>query len=133
MSHGLKRPSTAFAGPLQRRKRVEVPNHLEFIRVLPCLVCGLENRSEAAHIKMSDRRVAKRETGGQEKSSDCWTVPLCSSCHREGPTSQHGMGERDFWELLRIDVILVALALWQATNDYDRACQIIRTNGKLES
>jgi len=133
MSSRIKPQPEAFKGPLQRRPRVEVPNHLDFIRGLPCLVCGLKRNIEAAHIRMSDRRVAKRETGMAEKPDDCWAMPLCSSCHREGPTSQHGMGERDFWELLRIDVILVALALWQATNDYDRACQIIRTNGKLES
>ena len=74
--------------------------------------------------------VAKRETGKGEKPSDCWTVPLCNSCHRE----QHGGSEMAFWlahydqDGLPLDVHFIALALWAATGDYERGLQIIQAN-----
>ena len=127
----IVRPGTAFQGPRQRRPRVKVPNHLAFIRSLPCIICCIGGPGvEAAHIRMSDRRAAKRETGCQEKPSDCWTVPMCAYHHRTGPDAQHSMSERDFWDgPPAIDVIIVAAFLFAASGDHERGCQIIRANG----
>ncbi len=121
-----------FPGTKHRHEREEEPDHLDWIRTLPCLVCGAQNRSEAAHIRMSDRRAGKRDTGKQEKPSDCWAVPLCAHCHRTAPVAQHSMGERDFWDSpmggKAIDVVVVAAFLWRATGDQEQGEQIIRAN-----
>lgn len=42
---------------------------------LPCCCCGLEGPSQAAH-----RNEGK---GMGIKTSDAWTVPLCTSCHAD--------------------------------------------------
>ncbi len=127
MNSRIERHPDAFKGPRQRRQRVKEGDHLKFIRALPCLVCGAFP-VEAAHIRMASSIAAKRETGLQEKPSDCWTVPLCAKCHRTGSEAQHNMGEYEFWQKHRIPPIFVALALWQATGDYDRGFQIIKVN-----
>ena len=124
MSARVHPPDTAFAGPKQRRPRVKNDKHLDFIRSLPCLVCGEPNKTEAAHIRMAAPSLGKRETGKSEKPNDEFTVPMCNSCHRW----QHGMGEWDFWKIHCRAVIGVALALWAATGDYERGCQIIKAN-----
>ncbi len=127
MSWTIKGNPEAFKGPRQRRPRVKDGNHLDFIRTLPCLVCGAFP-VEAAHIRMSSSIAAKRETGIAEKPDDCWSVPLCIQCHRTGLKSQHSMGEYDFWQMHRIPPIFVSLALWQATGDYERGYKIIEVN-----
>jgi 5-methylcytosine-specific restriction endonuclease McrA len=123
----ITRPATAFQKPTQRRKRQKAPNHLKFIRSLPCLVCATTN-SEAAHIRFADRTVGKRETGMGEKPDDTFCVPLCEECHRTGSNSQHSMGEAKFWHWHYIDVTKVALALWTATGDYERGLMIVEAN-----
>lgn len=105
----------------QRKPRVEVPNHLDFIRSLPCLCCGFP-RSEAAHISMAAPHLAKRSRGKGEKADDSWTVPLCSQCHAR----QHFEGEKKFWA--GTNPFLLALALWRVTGDDELGQQIIREN-----
>ena len=94
-------------------KRVKDRSHLEFIRQLPCVVCGDNTSTEAAHIRHGDRRAAKRSTGLAEKADDTWTLPLCGDCHR----LQHGMNETAFWKGYGIDPIFVALALFRVAGD----------------
>jgi len=126
----IYRPDTAFQTPRQRRPRVEAPKHLEFIRTLPCLVCGTPDQTEAAHIRMSHAAAAKRETGKAEKPSDCWTVPLCGDCHR----FQHEISEAGFWQEACLrpyganGPFVVAAFLFSASGDYERGVQIIRAN-----
>jgi hypothetical protein len=61
--------------------------HLNFIRSLPCLICGVFG-SEAAHLR-------KGTDGGIGlKPSDKFTTPLCHNCHAE----QHRVGELRFWQ-----------------------------------
>ncbi len=127
MNSRIERHPDAFKGPLQRRPRVKDGNHLDFIRTLPCLVCGAFP-VEAAHIRMSSEVADKRETGIAEKPDDAFTVPLCAKCHRTGPESQHNIGEYKFWQKCKIPPIFVSLALWQATGDYERGFRIIEVN-----
>lgn len=49
-----------------------LPQHLKFIRSLPCCACGSTRRIEAAHIGPHGL--------GQKASDEC-TVPLCRACH----------------------------------------------------
>lgn len=103
-------------------KRVKNEAHLAFIRSLPCVICGDNTSTEAAHIRYADPRVAKRPTGIGERPDDKFTVPLCGKHHRK----QHGMSERDFWRGHRIDPILVALALWSVTGSVEAGEAFIR-------
>ena len=62
------------------------PEHLAFIRTLPCVACTNE-KTQAAHIR-------KGTDGGTGlKPSDYYTVPMCASCH----FIQHEQGEITFW------------------------------------
>jgi hypothetical protein len=103
-----------------RQPRERDGDHLKFIRQLPCLCCGNNIETEAAHIRFADRTVCKRQTGKGEKPDDAFTVPLCGRCHRE----QHDMNERECWKRTGIDAIKAALALWYWTGDVD-ACLVV--------
>jgi hypothetical protein len=102
-------------------KRIQSPAHLDFVRSLPCLICGNETSVEAAHVRFPDPRAAKRQTGMGEKSDDVWALPLCGTHHRE----QHSGSERMFWRAHGIDPIFVALALSRISGDREAAASII--------
>jgi hypothetical protein len=99
----------------QRQPRETDPAHLDFVRGLPCCICGNNIETQAAHVRYADLRFAKPYTGRQEKPHDRWAVPLCGRHH----TLQHGMNEREWWKLADVDPIPVAMAL--ALNSGDQA------------
>lgn len=102
------------------RRRDE--KHLAFIRTLPCVICQDNTSVEAAHIRMSDPRVAKPLTGIAIKPDDRFVLPQCGAHHRE----QHAGNERKFWERHGIDAVLVALAIYSVSGDAEEAERIIR-------
>jgi len=117
--------------PTHKRPRHQAPEHLKFIRGLPCLVCWRTGGVDAAHIRFPWPTLGKRPTGKGEKPSDEWTVPLCRGCHSE----QHRGNEQEFWFMhfepddeSPIDVLIIALALWAASGDQERGEQIIRSS-----
>jgi hypothetical protein len=91
-----------------RTPRAHYGNFLRFIRELPCLICGDDTATEAAHIRYADLAAGKRSTGMGEKPDDAFVVPLCGGCHRQ----QHTTNERKWWALNGVDPVKVALALW---------------------
>lgn len=101
--------------------------HLDYIRSLPCVVCGDNTTTEAAHVRMSELSLAKRYTGKSEKPSDCWTLPLCGKHHRE----QHHMGEAAFWEKYEINPFVVCMALYVCSGEFLAGEQIIKHRGIL--
>lgn len=98
-----------------RSPRQHDEKHLAYIRGLPCLVCGNNIETEAAHIRMADQRAAKNNPGIGAKPDDKWTVPLCGRCHRE----QHEMNEGEFWDTQMIDPVFVAMALYLNTGNQE--------------
>ena len=108
----------------QRRPREKDKPNLEFIRELACIICGDDTATEAAHIRYSDSRVAKINSGIQQKPHDRYTMPLCGKHHRE----QHNFGnERAWWSVKGIDdPIFYALALHGCTGDHQTGSEIIR-------
>jgi hypothetical protein len=76
----------------QRQPRIEDAAHLAYVRTLPCLICGKPG-SDPAHLRTASREYGKRETGMQEKPSDCWVLPLCRFHHSE----QHSGNELAWW------------------------------------
>ncbi len=91
----------------QRQPREKNERHLDYIRSLPCCVCGGID-TEAAHIRIGSPDHGKRATGMQEKSSDKWALPLCNRHHRE----QHDAGnELKWWASKGIDPFMLAIKL----------------------
>lgn len=104
-----------------RQPRIENESHRRFIAGLPCLCCGATD-VQCAHIKYSEPEIAKRSVGMQEKSDDCFTVPLCVEHHR----LQHAWGnEREWWRLFGIDPVKVALRLYSVSGDQARGEMIV--------
>ncbi len=91
----------------QRSPRIKDNKHLDYIRSLPCCICGEETTVEAAHIRTGSIEHEKDNTGKAEKPSDKWAVPLCGRHHRE----QHSMREMDFWGCHGIDPFILAITL----------------------
>jgi len=115
-------PGSLAKGERARRR----PKHLEAIRQLPCLVC-LRRPVEAAHLRMGSLEHGKRSAGLGRKPDDRWTVPLCVEHHR----SQHGRGERIWWERHRIDPIPVAIALFGASPRIEDMTAIVLKMGGI--
>lgn len=127
MAQRLVIPATAFSiAPTkgQKRPRVEGAAHLKWLRTLRCCLCGAPG-PDAAHIRSANPLYGKRETGGSEKPSDKWTVPLCRTHHDE----QHAAGnELTWWASKGIDPFGLALALHHATSDDDIADGILHSH-----
>jgi hypothetical protein len=86
-----------------RRRRDK--DHLRFISVQPCTVCG-RRPCEAHHLRFAQPRALGRRV------SDEFTVPLCRFHHRE----LHRVGdERSWWKRVEIDPAPIALGFWQHT------------------
>lgn len=100
--------------------RIKSPAHREFIRSLPCLICADNTTVECCHIRYPDPRIAKQSTGVGIKPNDCFSVPLCGMHHR----AQHDQGEQKFWRLGGVDPVLVGLALWAVSGDYESGVRI---------
>ncbi|MBR1122145.1 DUF968 domain-containing protein [Bradyrhizobium lablabi] len=131
------RPATAFsvASTKQKRPRERDNNHLAFIRSLRCCICGAPG-PDPAHIRSANPVYGKRETGGGEKASDKWTVPLCRAHHNEqhayckAPTTHFDpiTAELRWWASMGIDPFGLALSLYAATGDDEIADGILRAN-----
>lgn len=118
-------PDTAFSvgKTKQRRPRERDDKHLAFIRTLKCCICGAPG-PDPAHIRTASAVHGKRPTGGGEKASDRWAVPLCRTHHDE----QHDADERGeisaeltWWASKGIDPFGLALSLYACTGDDDIA------------
>ena len=105
----------------QRRQRIQSLGHIAFLHSLPCIACGNDLGSDAAHIRFTDPRASKRNPGIGQKPSDMWTVPLCRVCH----SKQHSMNERAYWAAVGVDPVFYALALWAFSGDYQTCCEIV--------
>ncbi len=92
----------------QRQPREKDAKHLDYVRSLPCCICGEDTTVEAAHIRVGSPEHEKPPTGMGEKSSDKWAVPLCGRHHRE----QHTFGnELDFWRCHGINPFILAMTI----------------------
>src|SRR6516165_11201412 len=86
-------------------RRSRDKDHLRFIKVQACTVCGRQP-CEAHHIRHAQPSALGRRV------SDAFTVPLCRVHHRE----LHRQGdERAWWSKLNIDPMPIALRFWQHT------------------
>ncbi len=112
----------------QRSPRQKKPNHLAFIRCLPCIACHSRQNIQAAHIRMASLLHGKRSTGVGEKSSDQWTLPLCASCHAD----QHSGSESAFWRGHGINPFDMAACIYLHSGDEDAAGMVIKMARRSE-
>ncbi len=98
------------------------PKYLQWIRTLPCVICGDDVTTEAAHLRLAIRTLNKPNAGMGAKPDDWWTLPLCHGHHAQ----QHKDGEAVFWNRFLMDPGLMCLALWQVQFDTQAACDMIR-------
>lgn len=112
----------------QRQPRERDPQHLTFIRSLPCVICGsVDDQIHAAHIRAAAIRYGKRQTGMGEKPDDRWTLPLCAAHHVFGRDAVHKDGDEVRWfHEHGINPFVTALALFGATGKEDEARTIIQ-------
>ena len=100
--------------------------HLDFVRELPCTVCGRPAPSEAAHCRLrhfGNVRVPNEEQGGTGlKPHDKWVLSLCHACHRK----QHAVGERNFWLAYSLNPLEIAQELYGHSGDTAAALWVIR-------
>jgi hypothetical protein len=96
----------------QRQPRVEDRAFLAFVRRQRCRGCGVFPPVQAAHLRRACPERGKRETGAGEKPDDRWSVPLCSTCHLDGPGALHKVEEERFFARIGVDPFLVAAALF---------------------
>jgi len=125
MATRLAPPPTAFRMGNRKRPRQKAGSHLDFIRSLPCVICGRDDDTHAAHIRAASQKYGKRETGKSEKPDDAWSVPVCGDDHVFGPDAQHNSNELDWWKRHGIDPFVLALALWRASGDDEAGALIV--------
>ena len=104
-----------------RRPRVHNKAHLNWITTLPSLLPGT-GRVDPAHIRMRDPLCGKASVGMGEKPDDKWVVPL----HRSVHDHQHSMNEREFWNVVGINPVLIAALLWAHSGNDEAATIVIR-------
>lgn len=90
--------------------------HLDLIRQCPCLKCGDDPCGEAAHVRFASAAFGKRSGLGR-KPDDSDAVPLCPGCHRLDRDAQHNRNEREFWDAIGINPLLVAQKLYAQRGD----------------
>lgn len=106
---------------MNRQPRIHNEKHLKFIRQLPCVLCMDNTSTEAAHVRMADRTIAKQNPGIGAKPDDKYTLPLCGRDHR----AQHQVNEEQFWIERGIDPVKLALALYSVSGDYEAGERIV--------
>jgi hypothetical protein len=89
----------------QKQPRERDENYLRYLRTQPCCVCHDNISTEPHHLRVASINHDKRETGGGERASDKWALPLCSQCHRDC----HAMNEMLFFTMHGIDPFALAM------------------------
>ena len=105
--HGRKLPRQATSSTRKGPLRDEA--YKAWIREMPCIACGIEGRSEAAH--------TGTDGGMSMKASDYSVVPLCGDCHTQAPGAYHRVGKRAFEEKHRLcceQIVALLNREWQA-------------------
>jgi hypothetical protein len=102
---------TVIGKPARERNR----QHLKFVSLQPCLVCG-RTPSDAHHIKFAEQRAMGR------KVSDRFTVPVCRLHHRE---LHRQVNEHAWWMSQGIDALDIAALLWGKAHEVIQAAATI--------
>jgi hypothetical protein len=89
--------------PLSEPRRYRDRDHLKFVSLQPCLVCG-RRPSDAHHLRFMQPRALGRRV------SDEFVVPLCRTHHR----ALHRRGDEPaWWREANLDPVALAAKLWE--------------------
>ncbi len=105
----------------QRQPRVKDERFLAYVRTKRCCRCGGMPPVQAAHLRGAQPGLDKRPTGMGERPDDRWSIPLCPSCHLDGPDALHKTGEANFFRHLGFDPFRLAEALYDEYRQMRRA------------
>jgi hypothetical protein len=100
----LRSCAVAAAMP-DRKPRQRDHDYLDYIRSMPCCICGDDVSVEAHHPRVGSINGDKQQDGTAQRAADMWALPLCGRHHRE----LHATGERVFWASVGIDPIALAM------------------------
>lgn len=96
----------------QRLPRITNGKFLAYVRRQRCCACEAPTPSHAAHIRIANREIGKRECGMGEKPDDRYAVPLCTGCHIDDRDAQHKGSEQAFWTRIGKDPFKIAARLY---------------------
>lgn len=110
--------------PRKQARSVKDSSHRKFVSGLPCIVSGVEGRTQVAHLRFASAEYGKPITGGSVRPDDVWVLPLSVEMHDE----QHRAGdELAWWQSKGIaDPLKLALRLYAVTGDEVAARKIVR-------
>lgn len=124
MGFAIRRHATAFSNDRVGKQTASFKDdaHLAFVRKLPSVLSGAYG-CDPAHIRSGSPLHNKKRTGGAQKPSDCWVVPLTRAEH----DAQHDHGdELAWWRSHNIDPFELAVKLYEASGQFDAAVAILR-------
>jgi hypothetical protein len=89
--------------PLREPRRYRDREHLKFVTLQPCVICG-RRPSDAHHLRFMQPRALGRRV------SDEFVVPLCRTHHR----ALHRCGDEPaWWREANVDPVVLAGKLWE--------------------
>lgn len=91
---------------MAKRPTAKEDRHLRAVRQKPCTVCGVRP-VEAHHV------VGYADKMGRAPKRHDRVVPLCALHHRDSREAVHAIGHQRFCADHGIDLMLVALQLWE--------------------
>ena len=85
-------------------------SHLDNVKTLPCLICGVEPAGDPHHLK---RAAGQGPKSLSQKNKDRYAVPLCRTHHDEAEDGD----DEAYFTRHGIDARSVAMALWTKRKD----------------
>jgi hypothetical protein len=76
---------------------------------------------DASHISYAEPKYGKLGRGKGSKEDDKWALPIGHAEHMQS----HDVGERRYWEMTGLDPCIIAMALWAAYPDEEKALLIL--------
>ena len=100
---------------IPKREIIRSDEHLKFIRMLPCVMTGMQGGCDPAHIRKGFNCMGV-------KPPDSRVVPLTYAEHRK----QHNKGEPAYWGDLIDRAIWLSGLLWDNTGDFEKCEELIK-------
>ena len=125
MAQRISRPATAFskdkpARQTRGRYPQTIDKHRRWIKSLPSIVSGEVVDVDPHHVNRADPSAAKPGRGKGRKVDDLYLIPCSRRLHDE----IHSIGERAFESKYLVDLVKIAMALYQNSGD-DGAGELI--------
>ncbi len=108
-----------YKAPPPRKREGDSRDHLDFIKSLPCLVCGSRHNVDPHHLLKAD----DLPKGMGRRNLDRYAIPLCRRDH----DALHAKGdEAAYFASKQIDYRSIPGFLWAISGDQEQGERIIR-------